>query len=805
MPGETLEELYKELNEAKNKTFRQTELLTAIQNINEYTLELRRPDRFGRIPYVTAEQKQRLMELHKRVAEDAAKLLEDDNEKKHVKAVVKQISALASSNFTQVAGYNPPKEEKTLDTLEEEARVLTLDTRGMETGKERLGGALNSRQVLSFLNPDGQKVTGIFTPKQHFNAWGGLSELMAGAAAEMEPGPGRNMVSGFMDGLLQLQGKDRPASLKKDQDYALYLLCRNVLDTKASSYRADLDKLALLIGTAAGYGSNMKTRDMIASVKNAIGTETLMKLGEGVTHYMGHIMHNIAEAEMPDNSRVDIRNAAVSATADLLGVPNLVVRTRPMKIIGPDGKIVDGIFMDKAEGLDPSNLPAAALNVGEHSVKNTNGKGMKDLADLQALDFICGNVDRHYGNMFYQFDSNHKLIGVQGIDSDCAFGLFVPGGSTHKHLPGTDNMRCVSQSMYNRIMALDGATLKYALRGFELSEQELDAAVKRLDVLQKALTKGVEHYAREDKKRNRWKEYDDVGCGHRMNDRKAFFFDKGFIRVVPDKEFYRVRMEDVKLCQNEKGEEVKWSAGGDAGNTFDHALRAVYPMAADYRAQRHAYKTLGLNTPVLGESNRCRKENLGPAAIKFQEFVDDLDKRTRFGHSSGNYRDMQRAAKALAKFQRSLQTRVQQASDPDRINRPGYKDDLQAVVRPQDLKKLKELSENLEKAATKYLRGKGILAQNEGVEPTRTKESYKEYTRNRIEEAETLREFARVSKVIKPEEADMAQVSERRAKETMLRRLGDAAEQKYLDKHPQEKQQRIEEEQEKLKQIAAMS
>jgi primosomal protein N' len=73
------------------------------------------------------------------------------------------------------------------------------------------------------------------------------------------------------------------------------------------------------------------------------------------------------------------------------------------------------------------------------------------------------------------------------------------------------------------------------------------------------------------------------------------------------------------------------------------------------------------------------------------------------------------------------------------------------------------------------------------------------------EEAETLREFARVSKVIKPEEADMAQVGERRAKENMLRRLGDAAEQKYLDKHPQEKQQRIEEEQEKLKQIAAMS
>ena len=127
------------------------------------------------------------------------------------------------------------------------------------------------------------------------------------------------------------------------------------------------------------------------------------------------------------------------------------------------------------------------------------------------------------------------------------------------------------------------------------------------------------------------------------------------------------------------------------------------------------------------------------------------------------------------------------------------------MVRPQDLKKLKELSESLEKAATKYLRGKGILAQNEGVAPTRTKESDKEYTRNRIEEAETLREFARVSKVIKPEEADMAQVNERRAKENMLRRLGDAAEQKYLDKHPQEKQQRIEEEQEKLKQIAAMS
>ena len=127
------------------------------------------------------------------------------------------------------------------------------------------------------------------------------------------------------------------------------------------------------------------------------------------------------------------------------------------------------------------------------------------------------------------------------------------------------------------------------------------------------------------------------------------------------------------------------------------------------------------------------------------------------------------------------------------------------MVRPQDLEKLRELSEKLEKAATKYLRGKGILAKREGEQPQHTTNDYKPYTRERIEEAETLREFAGVNKVIKPEEADMAQVNERRAKENMLRRLGDAAEQKYLDKHPQEKQRRIEEEQEKLEQIAAMS
>ena len=68
---------------------------------------------------------------------------------------------------------------------------------------------------------------------------------------------------------------------------------------------------------------------------------------------------------------------------------------------------------------------------------NCEGKVLQQLSDIEVLDFICGNVDRHMGNLIYTVENN-KIVSVKGVDNDSSFGNLkgVPGEETyHMALP----------------------------------------------------------------------------------------------------------------------------------------------------------------------------------------------------------------------------------------------------------------------------------------------------------------------------------------------------------------------------------
>ena len=148
MPNENLQQLYQELDKTKNKTAFLEGLLASIKKVNDYTEEMRKPDRYQRIPYVSAEQKKRLMELHKEVAAAANGLLQSEGETKAVKDIVKKLSGLAGANYSALAAYDPNNEKKTLDAIEEQTRTLHLDMRGVPE-MNKMGGGLSERQVIS--------------------------------------------------------------------------------------------------------------------------------------------------------------------------------------------------------------------------------------------------------------------------------------------------------------------------------------------------------------------------------------------------------------------------------------------------------------------------------------------------------------------------------------------------------------------------------------------------------------------------------------------------------------------------------
>ena len=68
-----------------------------------------------------------------------------------------------------------------------------------------------------------------------------------------------------------------------------------------------------------------------------------------------------------------------------------------------DGVEVDGVFMESAEGTDINRLKKDDPIFQANFKSFENPEALQQVVDLQVLDFICGNIDRHLGNMFYQF------------------------------------------------------------------------------------------------------------------------------------------------------------------------------------------------------------------------------------------------------------------------------------------------------------------------------------------------------------------------------------------------------------------
>ncbi|MCR4708155.1 MAG: hypothetical protein K5746_09465 [Clostridiales bacterium] len=199
---------------------------------------------------------------------------------------------------------------------------------------------------------------------------------------------------------------------------------------------------------------------LVGTVQNAIGAETLSELSDVLNANYHSMLMNRTNAMIAAGGRIDTRNAAMSSVAGLLGVSHVIARSTPMQIIDAKGNKVNGTFMMEAKGMDPDDLPPEAEKVSLDCANKTDGKAFKDAADLQVLDYICGNVDRHPANFFLKFDKKGKLSGIQGIDNGCSFGTLVPKfGEGFNRLAAAVDWKVMSESMYNKIRDLTPAQL----------------------------------------------------------------------------------------------------------------------------------------------------------------------------------------------------------------------------------------------------------------------------------------------------------------------------------------------------------
>ncbi|MBR6119702.1 MAG: hypothetical protein IKQ04_05220 [Oscillospiraceae bacterium] len=735
---ETIQDVIQELRQSQELSPQHQELLQAIDALEQASAPFRRFRRRSKLPLVKAADRARLMGLHQQIGRKAEALLEGEDGP-HLKNIVRKLSNLASQNYRALLRYDP-KEPKTLDSLEAEARTLVVHVGAGEIKNQKWGKNLSQRTPLAIYDSKGKKISGLFTEKTELRIAEDFDRFVE---QFIEDSPAQEQ-----DSLRQIfqvvnEKLNDPAFLRK-----------NVTIEGKYPFSEDRSRNLLSVLQLMGKEKDKKGNHYInplavtAVIRKLLPQEMKLQFTEEMGERLAPPLYKIRtrlainhlDAGIPDGARLDTRNAAMSTVADLLGLPNLLARARPMKLVKPDGTVIEGTFMAAAKGLDSGNLPARALRINEDSLIQTNGNGFRDIGDLQVLDYLCGNVDRHPGNLCYQFDEYNSFTGGQGFDNDCSMGtLTLKDGNGMNRLVGTKRMMAVSQRTYERIQQLQPAVLKYALRGYGLSEAELEAAGQRLTTLQTDLKREKEFY----------REYDRTHRG------KPLLTDH--VRILKDNQWMDYDAEDFYV--SEDPEDPKKSVVTE--NLFLSATNQVKRLGAKYQKQQKAFENLN-NLVAVGSKNRA----VPSTALREYSLADHvsrtLSKRSWWGFSSDNYDRLQTAVENYRKAQKRLNERLKSAGSEDARRRADYHRERDAVVTQQDLEHLTQLSRAMRDAAQTYLTGK---LTNHGQLPANASE----YTRNRVEAAEMVLRFANERLQIRPEEQRMAQENEARAQSESLR------------------------------------
>ena len=379
-------------------------------------------------------------------------------------------------------------------------------TRLVDIGDQKLetaGANMSSRIHMTIPGPDGKMIEGFFTEEttvqDQAKEYADLAAKMKGKHPE---------IAEFID---RLEG---------NEEYKL-----NLEGGFFSSFMTARDDLR-------GEVNEKDRREKFARVQRKLGysddeiSRTTPEQAQAMADYLQEralitnkhtLFRNYAGIRPGDN--VDKRNSAMTAMADLLQMGDVIAPSTSLKVKVGD-KVMNGTFMAFAKGQD---VLKAGTDLTKADLEQLEKKApIGQIADLNVLDYLCGNLDRHAGNIFYNFDKETgELKGVQGIDNDLSFGRKKASGLQAVKLK---DIPVMSQKTADIVMSLDANVVKTMLRQYDLPEESLNQVGERLTTLQNEIVKSKEYF-----KENRV-------YGKTV---------EGKIRICSDEEMKKLTLEDV--------------------------------------------------------------------------------------------------------------------------------------------------------------------------------------------------------------------------------------------------------------------
>ena len=389
-----------------------------------------------------------------------------------VPGMVNNLQGLMSKDFDALNTYDPAQ-KKSLPELQESTRCQTIDLRDRNLGS--MGNMQNQRIPMTVVNSKGEKRRGVYTKGKYLTVKKDFDKLIEEAKAKCQTQEQRDELDQFFPkyrqsliGNLDRNGK----TIDNTYDDAFFV--------------------GYLGYDMSGMYPNKLTNTDVKAVlaMGGINFEIIPKAALNVLNKGFNKMKadigleiNTTRLEIREGERIDNRNSALSAVAGLLGCSNTVAKSENMRFIGEDGKVTEGTFMEYADGVNIAERPWLFEHVrpnafGDEANRN---KLFKQIADLQIVDYLCLNEDRHQGNLMYDIDDDGILRGIKAIDNDSTFGLSKSGAIKRSDL------RVISKTMYDTITKMTPEMYKFSLRGRGLSEAQMDASVQRFRLLKKDL------------------------------------------------------------------------------------------------------------------------------------------------------------------------------------------------------------------------------------------------------------------------------------------------------------------------------
>lgn len=177
---------------------------------------------------------------------------------------------------------------------------------------------------------------------------------------------------------------------------------------------------------------------------------------------------------------------SVSATfADLLGQGKLYGKLTSARI-SVNGKDVEGVFHCTVEGENLRHLSKDSPVLNSDINDADDAEVLRQIADIQLIDYICQNPQRHPDSVAYRFEKDeHGTTRLKGVT---VINDFAPNEEITPNPTQLSDIKAISSSSYQALMDLDESAISIIFAD-KLKPEEIKALCKRVEDLKKEIEK----------------------------------------------------------------------------------------------------------------------------------------------------------------------------------------------------------------------------------------------------------------------------------------------------------------------------